>query len=84
MEFLTAHSSKGLGYDNVIIVNARNEIFGFPSKIDDDPVMKYVIKDDTSIEYAEERRLFYVAMTRTKTGSLLLRLKTTHQNSSWS
>lgn len=66
LEFLTAHSSKGLGYDNVIIVNARNEIFGFPSKIDDDPVMKYVIKDDTSIEYAEERRLFYVAMTRTK------------------
>ena len=66
LEFLTEHSSKGLGYDNVIIVNARNEIFGFPSKIDDDPVMKYVVKDDMSIEYAEERRLFYVAMTRTK------------------
>lgn len=66
LEFLTAHSSKGLGYDNVIIVNARNEIFGFPSKIDDDPVLKYVTKDDSSIEYAEERRLFYVAMTRTK------------------
>lgn len=66
LEFLTAHSSKGLGYDNVIIVNARNEIYGFPSKIDDDPVMKYVVKDDNSIEYAEERRLFYVAMTRTK------------------
>ena len=66
LEFLTAHSSKGLGYDNVIIINARNEVFGFPSKIDDDPVMKYVVKDDMSIEYAEERRLFYVAMTRTK------------------
>lgn len=66
LEFLTAHSSKGLGYDNVIIVNARNEIYGFPSKIDDDPVMNYVVKDDNSIEYAEERRLFYVAMTRTK------------------
>ena len=66
LEFLTAHSSKGLGYDNVVIVNARNEIYGFPSKIDDDPIMKYVIKDDTSMEYAEERRLFYVAMTRTK------------------
>ena len=66
LEFLTAHSSKGLGYDNVIIVNARDETFGFPSKIDDDPVMKYVIKEDTAIEYAEERRLFYVAMTRTK------------------
>ena len=66
LEFLTAHSSKGLGYDNVIIVNARNEIYGFPSKVDNDPVMHYVIKDDKSIEYAEERRLFYVAMTRTK------------------
>ena len=66
LEFLTAHSSKGLGYDNVIIINARNEIYGFPAKIDDDPVLKYVVKDDTSIEYAEERRLFYVAMTRTK------------------
>lgn len=66
LEFLTAHSSKGLGYDNVIIINARNEIYGFPSKIDDDAVMNYVVKDDRSIEYAEERRLFYVAMTRTK------------------
>ncbi len=66
LEFLTAHSSKGLGYDNVIIVNARNEMYGFPSKVDTDPVMQYVIHDDKSIEYAEERRLFYVAMTRTK------------------
>ena len=66
LEFLTAHSSKGLGYDNVIIVNARNEIYGFPSKVDNDPVMQFVVKDDKSIEYAEERRLFYVAMTRTK------------------
>ena len=55
-----------MGYDNVIIVNARNEIYGFPSKVDNDPVMQYVVKDDKSIEYAEERRLFYVAMTRTK------------------
>lgn len=66
LEFLTAHSSKGLGYDNVIIINARNELYGFPSKVDNDPIMQYVIHDDKSIEYAEERRLFYVAMTRTK------------------
>lgn len=66
LEFLTAHSSKGLGYDNVVIVNARNEMYGFPSKVDNDPVMQYVVRDDKSIEYAEERRLFYVAMTRTK------------------
>ncbi len=72
LDYLTAHSSKGLGYDNVIIVNVRNETYGFPAKIQDDPVMKYVIKEDNSIEYAEERRLFYVAMTRTKNRVFML------------
>lgn len=64
--FMTAHSSKGLGYDDVIIVNGKNETYGFPSKIEDDSVLAFVIKGDRSIDYAEERRLFYVAMTRTK------------------
>ena len=64
--YMTAHASKGLGYDNVIVVNGKNETYGFPSKIEDDPVLAFVIKGDRSIDYAEERRLFYVAMTRTK------------------
>ena len=64
--FMTVHMSKGLGYDNVIVVNGKNETYGFPSKIEDDPVLSFVIKGDNSIDYAEERRLFYVAMTRTK------------------
>lgn len=64
--FLTAHSSKGLGYDNVIIINAKDAVYGFPSKIEDDPVMKLVIKQSDEMNYAEERRLFYVALTRTK------------------
>ena len=64
--FLTAHRSKGLGFDNVIILNAINGTYGFPSMIEDDPVMRLVIHSDRAIEYAEERRLFYVAMTRTK------------------
>ncbi len=66
MTYLTAHSSKGLGYDNVIIVNGKDAILGFPSKIVDDSVMKLVIKDTEKVDYAEERRLFYVALTRTK------------------
>lgn len=66
MEFMTVHRAKGLGYDNVIIINAIDAVYGFPSKIQDDPVLHYVIKTDHSIEYAEERRLFYVALTRTK------------------
>lgn len=64
--FLTAHSSKGLGYDNVIIINAKDAVYGFPSKIEDDPVMKLVVKQTDETDYAEERRLFYVALTRTK------------------
>ena len=64
--FMTAHASKGLGYDNVIVVNGRNETYGFPAKIENDPVLSLVVKEDKSMQYAEERRLFYVAMTRTK------------------
>lgn len=64
--FMTAHSSKGLGYDNVILVNMFEGKFGFPCQIEDDPIMKLVTYEDTSMPYAEERRLFYVAMTRTK------------------
>lgn len=64
--FMTAHSSKGLGYDNVILVNMFEGKFGFPCQIEDDPIMKLVMHEDRSMPFAEERRLFYVAMTRTK------------------
>lgn len=64
--FMTAHSSKGLGYDNVVLINMFEGKFGFPCQIEDDPIMKVVTYEDTSMPYAEERRLFYVAMTRTK------------------
>ena len=66
LEFMTVHRAKGLGFDNVIIINAIDSVYGFPSQVQDDPVLKYVVKDDHAIEYAEERRLFYVALTRTK------------------
>lgn len=64
--FMTAHSSKGLGYDNVVLINMFEGKFGFPCQIEDDPIMKLVTYEDTSMPFAEERRLFYVAMTRTK------------------
>lgn len=66
LDFLTAHSSKGLGYDNVIIINAKDHEYGFPAKIDDDPIIQLLFKNTDEIDYGEERRLFYVALTRTK------------------
>ena len=78
--FMTVHMAKGLGYDNVIIVNGKNETYGFPSKIEDDPVLSFVIKGDNSIDYAEERRLFYVAMTRTKNRVYFIAQSKIHQS----
>lgn len=66
LTFMTAHSAKGLGFDNVIILNMYEDKYGFPCQLEDDPIMKLVRFEDTSIPFAEERRLFYVVLTRTK------------------
>jgi DNA helicase-4 len=70
IDFLTVHKSKGLGYDQVVILNGLNKHKGFPSQIKDHPVIKLIKNndrvEDEIIEYPEERRLFYVALTRTK------------------
>lgn len=63
---LTAHRSKGLGFDNVIILGATAGKYGFPSQIEDDPIMKLLGEKNLEEKLAEERRLFYVALTRTK------------------
>ena len=68
--FRTIHSSKGLEYDGVIIINMRDGLAGFPNKMQDDPILKYVLPNCNSLE--EERRLFYVALTRTKTKTCIL------------
>ena len=66
LTFMTVHGSKGLGYDNVVLVNMSEGRYGFPCQIEDDPIMKLVTREDNTIPFAEERRLFYVAITRTK------------------
>lgn len=75
IDFMTVHSAKGLGYDNIIIINANNDVFGFPSKVETEPILKDMIIQETNIEYAEERRLFYVALTRTKNEAIILTQK---------
>lgn len=69
---ITVHSAKGLEADNVILINAENKRVGFPNKIADDTLLQLVLSHKEQFDYAEERRLFYVALTRTKNCSYIL------------
>lgn len=72
IKFMTVHRAKGLESENVIVLNLENSLLGFPNKIADDPVLSIVLADEDEYEFAEERRLFYVALTRTKNRVYLL------------
>lgn len=64
VRFLTAHSSKGLEADNVFIL-ADRERGGFPNTVSDELSDLFETRDE-GIPLAEERRVFYVAMTRAR------------------
>lgn len=66
VEFLTVHKAKGLESDIVIILNCNAGKHGFPSQISDDPVLNLLLSAADQFPNGEERRLFYVAMTRAK------------------
>lgn len=70
--FLTAHRSKGLQADYVVILNNKNAILGFSSKISDLPIINLLLDENDNYPYSEERRLFYVAITRAKKKTFLL------------
>ncbi len=63
---MTMHASKGLEDDCVIILNVVDNIIGIPCKIKDTEIINYVSKNKLNFPYDEERRLFYVGLTRTK------------------
>ena len=66
IQFMSVHGAKGLEADNVILINCNQGMYGFPSLIEDDPLLDFVLSKADQFEYAEERRLFYVAITRAK------------------
>lgn len=72
IEFLTVHKSKGLEADYVIILQCNKDVYGFPSMVNDDPVLNYVLTKSDQYPYGEERRLFYVAITRAKVKTYVL------------
>ena len=72
IKYLTIHRSKGLESNNVFIINLENDICGLPSKIKTNMMLKYVNNVKESYPFGEERRLFYVGLTRTKNYCILL------------
>jgi len=66
IRFHTAHGSKGLESMHVIIMNANSGLYGFPCEIQDSSVMELAKRFVTENFFEEERRLFYVALTRSK------------------
>jgi DNA helicase IV len=66
VRFMTVHASKGLEADHVVILRAASDRMGFPSEIVDDPLLDLVLPEPEEFEHAEERRLFYVALTRAR------------------
>ena len=65
-EFMSVHSSKGLEAENVILINLTDGLYGFPNKIINSKLIEELHPSDKTYLYAEERRLFYVALTRTR------------------
>lgn len=66
MIYYTVHKSKGLESYNVVIISLYDGEYGFPCKIKNDKVLNLVMRDMQKNSYNEERRLFYVALTRSK------------------
>lgn len=66
ISFKTVHGSKGLEAEYVFVLNVIQDSHGFPSQMQDDPALQLAMPAPDIFPYAEERRLFYVAMTRAR------------------
>lgn len=66
------HRSKGMEADYTILLDVSEGDYGVPSRIEDDELLNLVIPRPETFAYAEERRLFYVALTRASRGTFIL------------
>lgn len=72
LDFWTFHSSKGLEADHCILIGFSQGRLGFPSQSKEEGIIEALLPALDNYPNSEERRLFYVALTRAKKQVFLL------------
>lgn len=75
LRYKTIHRSKGLEEEDVVVIHLENGKNCLPNKEKETKIIKKLIPTEDYYPYSEERRLFYVALTRTKNKVYLLASK---------
>lgn len=65
VSLLSMHGAKGRESDYVILLHIANDFYSMPTRDKDDTLIRPVVENEVNT-IAEERRLFYVALTRAK------------------
>jgi DNA helicase IV len=66
LECRTLHAAKGREADFAIILGLESGKYGFPAARSQDPLLDALLPGGETFPHAEERRLFYVALTRAR------------------
>lgn len=72
IESLSFHGSKGKEADYVIVMGLEIGRHGFPSTKETHPLLNALLPPEEPYKFAEERRLFYVALTRARHRAYLI------------
>lgn len=66
IEFMTVHAAKGKEADYVVVLGLGKGRYGFPSEKPTNTLLEFLLPEKEPFPLSEERRLFYVALTRSR------------------